>query len=420
MAAMTGFVASEVMGQPCGILQGDTCLRGPVAQGPERCPLFAKQDVIGKRCTLRRKDGSVLPVHKNARLMLSPAGDVLGGIEVVTDISGVIDLEAELSRLRTQSVERARVGRLIGADPSMQRLYDMIDMASRNDLSVLIEGETGTGKELVAHAIHHMSQRRDRPFIRVSCAALSEALLESELFGHVRGAFTGAFQNRQGRFEAANGGTLLLDEIGDVSLNVQTKLLRVIQEHEFERVGDSRPIRVDIRVIAATNVDLVALCEQGRFRRDLYYRLAVVPIATPPLREHKPDIPMLVEHFERRMHKTMGRPPRGVTPAALDVLTRYDWPGNVRELEHAVEYASAVARDRAIDTDALPPTVNRPALPPLGASPPTLADAPRTALTPARIAQALAQTGGNRARAAEILGTSRVTLWKWMKRFDLT
>ena len=414
MEEITGYPAAGILGRPCAILRGDSCFYGPLGETGCRCPLFDGEVVVGKRCTIVRRDGRTVNVYKNARLMRDAAGEIIGGIEALNDISPLLDLEQEVERLRSESADRAGYRKLVGGHPSMQRLYDMIGLAGRSSSSVLIQGETGTGKELVAHAIHDSSDRREGPFIRVSCAALSETLLESELFGHVRGAFTGAVTNRAGRFEAASGGTILLDEIGDVSPVVQSKLLRVLQEHEFERVGDSRPIKVDIRVLAATNRDLLALSAAGAFRSDLYYRLAAIPVDVPPLRVRTSDIPLLTEHFLARLRRGGGRVCGRVSPAAMGALARHGWPGNVRELEHAIEYAVAVSDGETVDVQHLPPALAT-----------TPAPAPRTVTARprrpdrARIVAALTAKGGNRTRTAEDLGVSRVTLWKWMRALDL-
>ncbi|MBI5497850.1 MAG: sigma 54-interacting transcriptional regulator [Deltaproteobacteria bacterium] len=409
MTEITGYSAQEVLGQHCSILGGDTCHEGPCGVAEARCPLFLQQEVVRRRCTLRRKDGSRIPVVKNAQLLCNDDGSTWGGVEVVTDITGIRALEDQVERLRAEASGRSRFHGIIGRHAEMNRLYDLVELAGRTQSSVLVTGDTGTGKELVARAIHERSPRAGKPFIRVSCAALSEALLESELFGHVRGAFTGAHTNRVGRFEAADGGTIFLDEIGDISPAVQTKLLRVLQEREIERVGDNRVIPLDIRVVAATHRDLPALCDAGRFRRDLYYRLAVIPLVVPTLAARASDIPLLVDHFIARLNRTLGRDIRGVTPTAMARMTAYAWPGNVRELEHAIEYGFVVARGALIDDDCLPAHVTAPAAaPPARPTPATM--------NREDLRRALEQAGGNRARAARMLGVSRVTLWKRLKK----
>ncbi|MCS6975608.1 MAG: sigma-54 dependent transcriptional regulator [Gemmatales bacterium] len=242
---------------------------------------------------------------------------------------------------------------VVGDSEPMRQVYRLTRLVAPTRASVLIIGETGTGKELIARAIHYYSNRRDGPYVRVNCGALSESLLESELFGHVKGAFTGAVDNKTGRFEAAHTGTIFLDEISSTSPKLQVKLLRVLQEHEFERVGESRTIRVDTRVIAATNQHLEEEVEAGRFRDDLYYRLAVVPIYLPPLRERKEDIPALAEFFLKRYNAENRKNIRGLTPGAIDILMEHDWPGNVRELENDIERAVVLTQDEWITEEML-------------------------------------------------------------------
>jgi DNA-binding NtrC family response regulator len=246
---------------------------------------------------------------------------------------------------------------IIGSCPAMKDVYRVTRQVARSQASVLLLGETGTGKELIAHAIHELSSRRDRPFVRVNCGALSESLLESELFGHVRGAFTGAIDNRTGRFEAAHKGTIFLDEINSTTLHLQVKLLRVLQEREFERVGDTRTIRVDTRVVAASNRDLLALAAAGDFREDLYYRLNVVPIYLPPLRERTEDIPELVTHFLNLYNEQNDRYVAHIDPRALEAMQQYAWPGNVRELQNYVERAIVMATGDELTLDLLPPEI---------------------------------------------------------------
>ena len=246
---------------------------------------------------------------------------------------------------------------IIGSGPAMSEVYQITRQVAGSNASVLLLGETGTGKELIAHAIHDFSQRSERPFVRVNCGALSESLLESELFGHVRGAFTGAIDNRTGRFEAAHKGTIFLDEINSTSLHLQVKLLRVLQEREFERVGDTKSVQVDTRVIAASNCDLLQLAEAGTFREDLYYRLNVVPIYLPPLRERTEDIPELVTHFLNLYNEQNDRYVAHIDPRAIEAMQKYHWPGNVRELQNNVERAVVMARGDELTLDLLPSEV---------------------------------------------------------------
>ncbi|MEW6754475.1 MAG: sigma-54 dependent transcriptional regulator [Candidatus Latescibacterota bacterium] len=291
----------------------------------------------------------VLAWHPHTELRrLSGADEVLARAMAVYDALHRKDLQYYLERIkglegRVQALEaRDRCGELIGGSPPMRRVYQTIQQVADTDLTVLIRGESGTGKELVARAIHASSPRSDRPFVALNCAAFAETLLESELFGHEKGAFTGADRQRTGRFEAADGGTLFLDEVGDVPLTTQVKLLRVLDTRTFERVGGNRPLQVDVRILAATNRDLEALIAQGTFRRDFYFRLNVLPLRLPPLREHPQDIPLLARHFLERTRQRTGRPVVGLAAGALQVLARHSWPGNTRELLNVVERAVVV------------------------------------------------------------------------------
>jgi len=278
---------------------------------------------------------------------------------------------------------------MIGTGPSMREVYRLTRLVSPTSTTVLLTGETGTGKELVARAIHELSPRASGPFVRVNCGALSESLLESELFGHVRGAFTSANENRTGRFEAAHGGTIFLDEINSVSYKLQVKLLRVLQEHEFERVGDTRTIQVDCRIVAATNRDLLDEIEVGRFREDLYYRLNVVPIYIPPLRERPDDIPALTEHFIGIYARQNGRPAPVMGKGVVELLRSYSWPGNVRELQNYAERALVLLQGGEFTPDLLPPHVR--------------------GLAPVRIGR---HRSGGAARTAEELVTVGLTEYK--------
>jgi transcriptional regulator with GAF, ATPase, and Fis domain len=275
-----------------------------------------------------------------------------------------------------------------------------------------LRGESGTGKELVAAAIHYTGSRAEKPFVKVNCSALPETLLESELFGHVKGAFTGALANKVGRFERADGGTLLIDEVGDMSPIVQLKLLRALETKEFERLGESTSTRVDVRIVTATHRDLRALVDEGKFREDLYYRVNVFRIEIPPLRERREDVPLLADHFRERFAEETGRRITGFSPNALRVLVAYRWPGNVRELENAVEHAFVTARGSRIGAEDLPDEVR---------SKPAPAPVRRGGAGERQAIQdALERSGGHRERAAAELGISRVTLWKRMKRLGLT
>jgi DNA-binding NtrC family response regulator len=317
-------------------------------------------------------------------------------------------LRAEAGLLRQRLAERDRVGNLVGSSPPMQRVCDTILQVAPSRATVLITGESGTGKELVAAAIHEHSPRAGRAFVKLHCAALAETLLESELFGHERGAFTGAVDRRDGRFQQADGGTLFLDEIGDISPATQIKLLRFLQEHRFERVGGNQTIDVDVRVVAATNRDLRALAKEGKFREDLYYRLNVVVIEMPALRSRPSDIPLLAAHFLRRDSKESGKTISGFTDEALAQLMGYAWPGNVRELENAVERAVVLCRGDVIRAEDLPLQIAP--TPDADGDMPVVPGASITELERYAILKTLEHTGGSTSRAAQILGISPRTI----------
>jgi len=318
------------------------------------------------------------------------------------------DLLIENELLKDQLGERYDFSNIIGRSSVMKNVYERIRQVANTRAVVLIEGESGTGKELVANAIHMNSDRRDQPFIKVNCAALPATLLESELFGHERGSFTGAFEQRKGRFELADGGTLFLDEIADLLPGTQVKLLRVLQNYEFERVGGTETLRVDVRTIAATNADLAERVKQGRFREDLYYRLHVVPLNLPPLRERPEDIPLLVSHFVKHYAERNSKDVRGVSAEAMNTLTTYSWPGNVRELQNCVENMVVMSGSTMLGPELLPTEMQQTTVAsdqigfPIGLS--------MRQIEEKAIRETLASVGGNRKRAAGILGISLRTL----------
>lgn len=296
---------------------------------------------------------------------------------------------------------------IVGNSSAMQRVNYLIEKIAEKDVDCLLLGETGTGKEIIAQAIHSRSKRKDGPFVVVNCSSLSENLVESELFGHVKGAFTGAIKDKAGKLEIANGGTLFLDEIGELSLHTQVKLLRFLQERQIERVGDSRIRSLDIRVIAATHRNLETMINEGKFREDLYYRLKIFPIVLPPLRERNNDIPLLAEYFIKRYQKICGAP-SSISPEAIDALCDYSWPGNVRELENAIQYALVLCENNMIEPGNLPESVVKERL--------TIAKQPDTK---EGLLAALEEAKGNRSKAAKILGISRITVWHRMKKYGL-
>jgi two-component system response regulator AtoC len=310
---------------------------------------------------------------------------------------------------------RESMGGLIGRSPAMEQLFDMISLVADSSAAVLIQGESGTGKELVAKTIHETSHRRSKPFVVVDCGSLPETLLESELFGHMKGAFTGAVANKRGLFEEANGGTIFLDEIADTTSTFQAKLLRVLQEGEIKRVGGIQPIKIDVRVISATNKDLAELVKAKAFRQDLYYRLAVLPLYLPPLRERREDIPLLAERFVAASCRKHRQPLRTISPEAMKALAEAAWPGNVRELQHYIERAVVTTTG---------PTIACEGLVVVGAvaEDEGLRSATRGAVTQAersRIVEALKKTGGNRAKAAKLLKISRASLYNKLRDYQI-
>jgi DNA-binding NtrC family response regulator len=347
----------------------------------------------------------------------SGAYDYLSKPFRVDEIKLVVRRALEAQRLlrenrqyRQELRERYRPENLVGQSPPMVAVYKQVARVATLDTTVLVLGETGTGKELVARALHYASPRAERPFVVVDCTALPETLFESELFGHERGAFTGADTARRGLLETAEGGTCLLDEIGDLSAALQAKLLRVLQERAIRRVGGHATIPIDVRVIAATNRDLTKQVADGAFRDDLYYRLNVVTITVPPLRERRDDIPLLAQHFLEKYARATGRPIQGLAPATVDTLLAWHWPGNVRELEHAIERAVALAASGLLLPDDLPPEIRG------GGRDRGLPAGTMTleALKRWYVARVLEETGGNKVRAAELLGIDRRTLYRML------
>ena len=345
------------------------------------------------------------------------SGDEAGRLVVYRDVSKEIESErmrAEVLRLRSELDKAASFAGLVGNGPSMQRTYALMRQAADSDITVLVRGESGTGKELVARSMHEHSVRKAGPFVAVDCAAIPEPLIESELFGHEKGAFTGALERRTGAFERANGGTILLDEIGDMPLPLQSRLLRVLQERHVQRLGgDTMP--VDIRVVAATNKNLEAAVAAGAFRADLFYRLAAFPITLPPLRERREDIPLLARHLLDRYAAAEGKRIDGISPAALDLLSQYDWPGNVRELENAIYRAVLLEQGTALRAGNLPAELScRYAAAPDASLAGTLAQVERQALS-----HAIKSAGGSMTAAARALGIDRSTLHRKLKRHVL-
>ena len=412
---LTGYRREELLGQPCALLRTEHCGAEASPGQSKVCGLFQGGAIRRQRGSLVRKDGRLVHIVKNAVLMPGEAGQPVA-VETFTDVSELVAQERVVSRLRRELTREDGFQGILGRSPVMRHLFALIESAAQSEAPVMILGESGTGKELVAGAIHRLSPRSQGPFIKVNSAALHESLLESELFGHVKGAFTGADRTRPGRFEAAHGGDIFLDEIGDLPLATQAKLLRVLQEKVVERVGDHTPIPVDVRLISATNKDLTQLLAAGQFREDLYYRVNVIPIQVPPLRERLVDIPLLVEAFLKRIRLKTKKPVHSISKEALEMLMAYHWPGNVRELINVLEFAFVLCGGDKILPDHLPNLKK----PQPAARPKVVPGGNADERDEAEVLrQAIAAAGGNKAEAARMLGISRVTLWKRLKKYDL-
>jgi PAS domain S-box-containing protein len=414
--SITGYSRDEIIGRSCTILHCNTCEAAREKADCHWCQLFRIGNVRKQSCVMMRKDGRYLHILKNAALLHDAQGEVIGGVETMTDVTELIEKDTQIEAFRRQLRAEDGFHGILGSSAPMQRVYDLITNAAQSDAPVIIFGESGTGKELIARAIHESKSTRQRPYVKVNCAALNESLLESELFGHVKGAFTGAHKDRTGRFEAANGGDIFLDEIGDLPFSTQVKLLRVLEEKVIERVGDQRPISIDVRIISATNRDLKRLVEQGNFREDLFYRINVIPIHVPPLRERVSDIPLLAEHFFRRIQLKSDKKINGIAKDAMHLLMAHIWPGNVRELKSTFEYAFVTCQGLMIQPRDLPPDIiGKPIALPTDIS----AGGTRDDTKKRRLIEALEQTGGNQSQAAEILGVTRVTVWNQMRKYGI-
>lgn len=358
-------------------------------------------------CEHRLRPQQVVSVSSSP--LIDPQGTFMGAVMVIRDVTLLRDVERELR-------ERHQFQNLIGRNKTMQNIYSLLEDLASLDTTVLVTGESGTGKELVARALHYSGNRAFKPFTTVNCSALAESLLESELFGHVKGAFTGAFKDKQGRFAAADGGTILLDEIGDISPMIQLKLLRVLQEKEFERVGESVPQKVDVRVIACTNKNLKEKVRKGEFRQDLYYRLKVVEVALPPLRERLEDLPLLVDHFRRMFNERFNKNIEGISGDVLSRFMDYTWPGNVRELEHVMEHAFVLCHGGTITLNHLPADIR--SFEPVEESP-RLKNKTASAHGADAIRDALNKTGWNKSKAARLLGIGRRTIYRKIEDYEL-
>jgi PAS domain S-box-containing protein len=399
--AITGRKADDVLGLHChDVLTSPLCNESCPAQ---HC-LDTGDEEAERTTEIVTGNGSSLAIGEVAVPLRDEAGTPLGSLLLIEDRSNQADVLSQ--------VDGASFSGIIGRSKAMRHVFRVIEQVAPTDVTVLLTGESGTGKEKVARAIHDRSGRRHGPFQAINCAALPETLLESELFGHMRGAFTGADRDRPGRIEATAGGSLFLDELGEMPLSIQAKLLRFLQEREFQRLGDNRTRTADVRVIAATNRDLTAEVAAGRFREDLYYRVRVIPIELPPLRDRRGDIPLLAAHLLDDISTKRGRPDMSLTPATLQRLVDHPWPGNVRELINALEYAVALAPGRRIRASDLPPEL-------VGHGQRYSARRDGDEAEQDRIAEALRLHDGNRSRAARYLGMDRVTLYRKMKKYGI-
>jgi PAS domain S-box-containing protein len=433
---ITGFTREAALGKTCyDVLRGSACQDGC----PLRRSIETGQPQRNVRVTVLDADMAPIPICVSTAVMRDDAGKLVGGVEIFQDIS-------EIESLRRELADRRGYGDMVGVSHAMQEIFALIPDVAAADVSVLISGASGTGKELLARAIHDASPRQEQPFVRVNCGALPDTLLESELFGYVRGAFTDAHHDKPGRFQQADGGTLFLDEVGELSPAFQVKLLRALQDGEIQPLGSTRAENVDVRVIAATNRDLGALIEAGVFREDLYYRLCVVPVVIPPLAERREDILPLVELYTSRISARTGKDIASVAPQALMALHDYAFPGNVRELVNILERAFVLCHGPEIELEHLPVIVTGPGeveQPPdapapanrlkpserrlllraaRASEPATLSRQGRSPIARPEVRQlldALDAHGWNRAATARALGISRTTLWRRMRDYGL-
>ncbi|MHC4934276.1 MAG: sigma-54 interaction domain-containing protein [Planctomycetota bacterium] len=411
-----GFPAEEAVGRLClSSIRCRNCMLG--------CGIARLGHVDGVPLDLYRRDERWIPVEKYARAFFGADGEFLGGIEVLLptgapgESEGERDPETDAERF-SPSADTETFHGLLSRDPVMRRAFQSIRNLAETDASVLLRGESGCGKELAARAIHHESHRRDAPFVAVNCAALTPSLVESELFGHVRGAFTGAVSERRGLFQQADGGTLFLDEVAELPLEMQGKLLRVLEQRQVAPLGGDREIAVDVRVIAATHRALREEVKAGRFREDLMYRLRVVPVFLPPLRERRGDVEVLLWHLLEEFNARGPRRVERVAPDAMRALLDHAWPGNVRELRNVVEYAFAVGRGPELRRDELPPELQEGAQE-RRAGAPTARVTRRDGDEKARIREALQLSEGRINEAADRLGMSRATFWRKRRKYDL-
>ena len=405
---ITGIACERAIGQKCfdvfhaNICQAACALQKTIESGRQQ---------VDRRINILNSRGEKIPVSISTAVLRNENGELIGGVETFRDLSAVELLRKEID-------ERYTFHDIISKNHEIRRILGILPDLAASDSTVLIEGPTGSGKELFARAIHNLSGRARRKYVAVNCGALPDTLLESELFGYRKGAFTDAKKDKPGRFALAEGGTLFLDEIGDISTALQVKLLRVLQEKEYEPLGATSTVKTNVRVITATNKPLAELVGRGVFREDLYYRLNVLKIALPPLEDHREDIPLLVDHFVRKFNAQQGKRIEGISENALGVLMSCEYPGNVRQLQNVIEHAVVLCRGERIEIDCLPAELVQEA-------PGRRSGEPRSAIGPlpeaeaAAILQALRDHGGHRGKTAETLGIDKSTLWRKMKKYGI-
>ncbi|MCP4747761.1 MAG: PAS domain S-box protein [Desulfobacteraceae bacterium] len=396
---ITGYKRSDVLGRDChDVFSEPFC--------GQHCSFCGNQvpvtDCAEYPLTITSKAGKQVRLEFTATMIQDDSGAFIGILASFRDVG-------ELLELRRRSGEMNRFSNIIGADDKMLRVFQQIMDVSQYDFPVHIFGETGTGKELVANAIHNESRRGGAPFVPINCGALPEGLIESELFGHVKGAFSGALRDKKGRFELSDGGTVFLDEVAELSKPMQVKLLRFLQEGRFEKVGGEKTSSVNVRIISATNKDLKKEIQKNLFREDLFYRLNVIPVHVPPLRQRKNDIPLLTRHFLNQVGKHTAQALPGISANAMSVMMDYDWPGNVRELQNAVQFAIVRCSNANISPHDLPMELRK-------LKRPVTRRGPIKKLKQNAVKQALVKTGGNKAKAAKLLGVGRATLYRFLNR----
>jgi two-component system response regulator HydG len=412
---LTGYTRAELKGRSCQILNCTGCKIIGKGKGKDFCKLFMVGQSKIKKCMIKSKNNLSVHILKTATVLENSKGEVIGAVEVLTDMTDLVKKQQEIESLKNVFKLDDGFNGIIGKTPVMEQLFQLIQSVALSDAPVLIQGESGTGKEMVALAIHENSPRKNQPFIKVNCAALNESLLESELFGHVKGSFTGADKDRIGRFEAADSGTIFLDEVGDIPLSTQVKLLRVLEEKEVERVGDHNPFPIDIRILSATNRNLETLIKKGEFRKDLFFRINVFPLQCPPLADRKEDIPLIVKKFLDHNCVKNKTQILELSSQAMEMLHTYNWPGNVRELRNAMEYACILCTDGLIQTKHIPLKIRDDNKNLMKES--LILSESQSARD--QLLGLLKKTRGNQSKLARMLGISRVTLWKRIKKYKI-